>query len=233
MQINYLFAIVSFIKSTDCVNLTKTTANRFMNEFVKFQFAWLSSLYIRFFQGIGLLCMPDKQSNHDEFAMPSTCETNVPDHYETKTARRRIWPSAIKTTRWRRDSPDRRLERSVSTGIAKGPPIIRQITRIGLDIAKRRFQVHAVVEAGKEIFNRKLPRDKVLGFLGSLPPCGVALEACSSSHHWGREIGRLGHRVRLISPNYVKPFVKRGKSDATTRAPFARRRRDRTCGSYA
>jgi transposase len=91
---------------------------------------------------------------------------------------------------------------------------MRQIVRIGLDIAKRWFQVHAVDEAGKEILNRKLPRDKVLGFLGSLPACEVALEACSSSHHWGREIGQLGHRVRLISPNYVKPFVKRGKSDA-------------------
>jgi transposase len=91
---------------------------------------------------------------------------------------------------------------------------MRQIVRIGLDIAKRWFQVHAVDDAGKEILNRKLPRDKVLGFLGSLPACEVALEACSSSHHWGREIGQLGHRVRLISPNYVKPFVKRGKSDA-------------------
>jgi transposase len=91
---------------------------------------------------------------------------------------------------------------------------MRQIVRIGLDIAKRWFQVHAVDEAGKEILNRKLPRDKVLGFLGSLPACEVALEACSSSHHWGREIGQLGHRVRLISPNYVKPFVKRSKSDA-------------------
>src|SRR5580704_11524117 len=91
---------------------------------------------------------------------------------------------------------------------------MHQIVRIGLDIAKRWFQVRAVDEGGKEIFNRKLPRDKVLGFLASLPPCDIALEACSSSHHWGREIGKLGHRVRLISPNYVKPYVKRGKSDA-------------------
>ena len=92
--------------------------------------------------------------------------------------------------------------------------IMRQIVRIGLDIAKRWFQVRGVDETEKEVFNRKLPRDKVLGFLGSLPPCEVALEACSSSHYWGREIERLGHRVLLISPNYVKPFVKRGKSDA-------------------
>jgi hypothetical protein len=92
--------------------------------------------------------------------------------------------------------------------------IMRQIVRVGLDIAKRWFQVRGVDDAEKEVFNRKLPRDKVLGFLGALPPCEVALEACSSSHHRGREIERLGHRVRLISPNYVKPFVKRGKSDA-------------------
>jgi len=91
---------------------------------------------------------------------------------------------------------------------------MRQIVRIGLDIAKRWFQARGVDEAEREVFNRKLPRDKVLGFLGSLRPCEVALEACSSSHYWGREIERLGHRVRLISPNYVKPFVKRGKSDA-------------------
>jgi transposase len=91
---------------------------------------------------------------------------------------------------------------------------MRQITRIGLDIAKRWFQVHAVDSDDREVLNRKLPRDKVLTFLSALPPCEVALEACSSSHHWGREISRLGHRVRLISPNYVKPYVKRGKSDA-------------------
>jgi transposase len=91
---------------------------------------------------------------------------------------------------------------------------MREIVRIGLDIAKRWFQVHAVDGEGREVFNRKLPRDKVLGFLAAIPPCDVVLEACSSSHHWGREISRLGHRARLISPNYVKPYLKRGKSDA-------------------
>ena len=91
---------------------------------------------------------------------------------------------------------------------------MRQIVRIGLDIAKRWFQIHAVDGADKEILNRKLPRDKVLGFFAGLPSCEVTLEACSSSHHWGREISKLGHRVRLISPNYVKPYLKRGKSDA-------------------
>jgi transposase len=92
--------------------------------------------------------------------------------------------------------------------------IMRQIVRVGLDIAKRWFQVRGIDDAEKEVFNRKLPRDKVLGCLGALSPCEVALEACSCSHYRGREIERLGHRVRLISPNYVNPFVKRGKSDA-------------------
>jgi hypothetical protein len=102
-----------------------------------------------------------------------------------------------------RDAPaDEKRSRDASNGGATSPRAgTKQALVIGVD------------EAGK-VFNRKLPRDKVLGFLGSLPPCEVAIEACSSSNHWGREIGRLGHRVRLISPNYVKPFVKRGKSDA-------------------
>jgi transposase len=91
---------------------------------------------------------------------------------------------------------------------------MNQIARIGLDIAKRWFQIHAVDESGREVLNRRLPRDRILGFLAALPACDVALEACSSSHYWGREIGRLGHRVSLISPNYVKPYLKRGKSDA-------------------
>ena len=109
---------------------------------------------------------------------------------------------------------------------------MHQIVCIGLDIAKRWFQVRAVDEGEKEIFNRKLPRDKVLGFLGSLPPCEVALEACSSSHHWGREIERLGHRVRLISPNYVKPLSNAASPMSTMCARSARRHPGLTCGSF-
>jgi transposase len=64
------------------------------------------------------------------------------------------------------------------------------------------------------MFRKKLARGKVLMFLASLPPCIVALEACGGAHHWGREIAKLGHEVRLIPPKYVKPFVKRQKNDA-------------------
>jgi transposase len=89
-----------------------------------------------------------------------------------------------------------------------------QISRIGLDIAKRWFQVHAVQADGSEVLNRKLARSSVLSFFSDLPICDVALEACGSAHYWARELVRLGHRVRLVSPAYVKPFVKRSKTDA-------------------
>ena len=88
---------------------------------------------------------------------------------------------------------------------------MRQITRIGLDIAKRWFQVHAVDCDGHEILNRKLPRDKVLGFLGALPACEVALEACSSSHFW-EQLPRHGPVGVLkscctISAAHIRPWA--------------------------
>ena len=89
-----------------------------------------------------------------------------------------------------------------------------RVSTIGLDIAKRVFQAHGADSAGNEVFRKKLARGKVLMFLASQPSCVVALEACGGAHHWGREIAKLGHRVKLIAPKYVKPFVKRQKNDA-------------------
>ena len=89
-----------------------------------------------------------------------------------------------------------------------------EITTIGLDLAKLVFQVHGADAAGHVVFRKTLRRAKVLEFFGRLPPCTVAMEACAGAHHWGREITRLGHTVRLIPPAYVKPFVKRQKNDA-------------------
>ena len=91
---------------------------------------------------------------------------------------------------------------------------MQHISRIGLDIAKRWFQVHAVQADGSEVLNKKLARNSVAPFFADLPACDVALEACGSSHYWARKLVRLGHRVQLISPAYVKPFVKRSKTDA-------------------
>ena len=91
---------------------------------------------------------------------------------------------------------------------------MKEISRIGLDIAKRWFQVHGVDGDGKMVVSRKLARDAVLGYFAEISPCDVALEASGSAHYWARELMKLGHKVRLIPPAYVKPFVKRGKNDA-------------------
>lgn len=89
-----------------------------------------------------------------------------------------------------------------------------EVAIIGLDLAKRVFQLHGAKADGSVAFRLKLPRARVLDFLASQQRCVVAMEACASAHSWGREIARLGHEVRLIPPIYVKPFVKRQKNDA-------------------
>ena len=89
-----------------------------------------------------------------------------------------------------------------------------QITTIGLDLAKHVFQVHGIDAEGKVALRRRLRRAEVIAFFSSLPPCLVGMEACSTAHHWARELIALGHDVRLMPPTYVKPYVKRGKSDA-------------------
>jgi transposase len=89
-----------------------------------------------------------------------------------------------------------------------------QITTIGLDLAKSVFQVHAINAAGAVVVRRALRRAQVLPFFAKLEPCLVGMEACGTSHHWARELVRLGHEVRLMPPAYVKAYVKRGKTDA-------------------
>ena len=84
---------------------------------------------------------------------------------------------------------------------------------IGLDISKHSFQVHAADARGKAKLRRKLYRSDVLGFFSTLKPCSIALEACGGAHYWARELMSLGHRVKLISPQFVKPYVKSNKND--------------------
>lgn len=91
---------------------------------------------------------------------------------------------------------------------------MKQIATVGLDLAKNVFQIHAVDAAGAVLVRRQIRRAQVLLFFSRLPPCLIGMEACAGAHHWGRELVKLGHEVRLIPPSYVKPFVKRGKTDA-------------------
>jgi transposase len=89
-----------------------------------------------------------------------------------------------------------------------------QITTIGLDLAKNVFQVHGVDAAGHAVVRKSLRRSQLLPFFAKLPSCLVGIEACGTSHYWARELIKLSHEVRLMPPAYVKPYVKRGKTDA-------------------
>ncbi len=89
-----------------------------------------------------------------------------------------------------------------------------KITSIGLDLAKSVFQVHGSDGHGRPVLRKKLRRGQVIAFFETLPPCLVGMEACGSAHYWAREIAALGHEVRLLPPQYVKPFVKTNKNDA-------------------
>ena len=89
-----------------------------------------------------------------------------------------------------------------------------EVSIIGLDLAKNVFQAHGADASGAVQFRKKLRRAQLLEFFAAQPRCMVAMEACAGAHYWGRELGKLGHTVRLIAPAYVKPFVKRQKNDA-------------------
>lgn len=91
---------------------------------------------------------------------------------------------------------------------------MEKLTRIGMDTSKHVFQLHGVDDAERVVLRRRLRRQEVLRFFAALPPTQVAMEACGGSHYWARELGHLGHEVKLLAPQLVKPYVKRGKHDA-------------------
>jgi transposase len=102
-----------------------------------------------------------------------------------------------------------------------------------LDIAKNVFQVHGIDAAEKVIVRRQLRRGQVIGFFEALAPCLVGMEACATSHHWARELTKLGHEVRLMAAKDVKAYVKRNKNDAAdTPRQSVRRCGARPCVSY-
>jgi transposase len=88
------------------------------------------------------------------------------------------------------------------------------VTTIGIDLAKTVFQVHGVDKDGKTVIQKRLRRSKVLEFFVQLPPCLIGMEACSSAHYWARKLREQGHEVRLMAPQFVKPYVKANKTDA-------------------
>lgn len=89
-----------------------------------------------------------------------------------------------------------------------------KITTIGIDLAKNVFQIHGANEFGKPVLRKQLRRDQVSAFFANLPPCLIGMEACGSAHHWARKLQEFGHTVRLMAPQFVKPYVKSNKNDA-------------------
>jgi transposase len=89
-----------------------------------------------------------------------------------------------------------------------------KITTIGIDLAKNVFQVHGVDEHGRAVLRKQIKRAQFAQFFSNLPPCLIGMEACGSAHHWARKLQTLGHTVKLMAPQFVKPYVKTNKNDA-------------------
>lgn len=89
-----------------------------------------------------------------------------------------------------------------------------KITTIGIDLAKNVFQVHGVDVHGKVVLKKQLKRDQMASFFVNVPPCLIGMEACGSAHYWARKLQGFGHTVKLMAPQFVKPYVKTNKHDA-------------------
>jgi len=89
-----------------------------------------------------------------------------------------------------------------------------KITTVGIDLAKNVFQIHGIDEHGKAVLKKQLKRDQMAAFFVNLPPCLVGMEACGGAHHWARKLHTMGHTVKLMAPQFVKPYVKSNKNDA-------------------
>ncbi|WP_347987902.1 IS110 family transposase [Methylomonas sp. AM2-LC] len=90
----------------------------------------------------------------------------------------------------------------------------RELKVLGIDLAKQSFQLHGVDDQGHVVLRKKISRNQLLDFMAKLPPCLVGVEACGGAHFWEREFTQLGHSVRMIAPQFVKPYVKSNKNDA-------------------
>lgn len=103
---------------------------------------------------------------------------------------------------------------------------MNNVTSLAIDIAKNIFQLHGADKAGKAILKKKVSRAKLIECIANMPPCEIHMEACGTANYWGREFEKLGHKVKLINPKYVKPYVKRNKNDMNDAAGIAAAARD-------
>lgn len=90
---------------------------------------------------------------------------------------------------------------------------MKEVSIIGVDLAKQVFQLHGATGKGEVVYRKKLSRRQFLAFMRTHPRCRVAMEACATAHHWARTLTASGHDVRLIAPKFVMPYVKNQKND--------------------
>ncbi|MBW8308035.1 MAG: transposase [Candidatus Paracaedibacteraceae bacterium] len=90
---------------------------------------------------------------------------------------------------------------------------------LGIDIAKRVFQLHGVDFQGKTVFKKRVGREQLVSIIANLPSCLIGMESCGRSHYWARQFKHYGHEVKLMSPQYVKPYIKTNKNDANDGVP--------------
>jgi transposase len=110
---------------------------------------------------------------------------------------------------------------------------MNNVTSLAIDLAKNVFQLHGTNEVGKVVLKKKVVRSKLIETIINLAPCNIYMEACGSANYWGRKFEEMGHKVKLINPKYVKPYVKRNKNDMNDAAGIAAAARDpdmRFCG---
>ena len=97
----------------------------------------------------------------------------------------------------------------MNNNTSKGP-----VRVLGIDLAKQSFQLHGVDEAGQVVIKKKLNRTQLSAFVANLPVCLIGLEGCGGAHHWMRLFTEMGHTVRMMAPQFVKPYVKSNKNDS-------------------
>ncbi len=105
------------------------------------------------------------------------------------------------------------------------------VKTIGIDLAKNVFQIHGVDEHGKRLFNKQLRRAQMASFFANIPPCLIGMEACASAHFWANKLISMGHNVKLMAPQFVKPYVKPISMMLQTLKLFVKPSLDLTCGS--
>lgn len=109
---------------------------------------------------------------------------------------------------------------------------MKKVAILGIDLAKNVFQLHGVDSQGQTVLKRRVRRERLLRVVAEMDPCLIVVEACTGAFYWARTFQQFGHSVRVISPQYVKPFVKGTRTTATMRKLSVRRCSDRTCASF-